>query len=104
MAQALDLRDFGATLDGSGVGDSAAFAAAVDQINNNPNMTNNIRFNGVLTLTSPPPPLSRIHLWGDDIYGSLVLKKYPGGVLFYFNNWSGGGLHNFSVPQDTGTP
>lgn len=103
-APPLDLRDYGATLNGSGVGDSAALDAAIADIASGVKGTSTIQFGGLLTLTHAPPPLVRVHLRGDDIYGSQVLKRYPGGILFYFNSWSGGGLHNFTIPQDTGTP
>lgn len=63
-----------------------------------------IRWYGQITLTREPPPLDRVHLWGDDIQGAVVAKRFIGGVLFRFAGrpgFSGGGLHNFSV---TGTP
>lgn len=104
-APPLDLRDYGATLNGSGLRDSDAFEYAVADARSGVKGTHDIVFNGALTLTRPTPLMDRVHLWGSDIYGATVLKRWPGGVLFDFRGRrSGGGLHNFSVPQDTGTP
>jgi hypothetical protein len=52
--------------------------------------------------------LSRVHIEGDDIYGSTLIKDYTDDPLFIYINgqagWSGGGLHNFGVPATPKTP
>ena len=102
----LRLERYGASLDGTGVGDDAAFAAAIQDAKNRTWRTSRIQWNGVLTLSQSPPSLYRIHLEGDDIYGSTIHKGYAGGVLLNFAGpagFTGGGLHNFSVPTQPGS-
>jgi hypothetical protein len=101
------LRSYGATLNGSGIGDSTALQNAINDINNGVVKTNHIYFDGNLTLTTPPPMFDRIYLHGDNIYGSIISKKYYGG---YYLRWegrpgySGGGLYNVGIPTDQYSP
>lgn len=105
MGMPLRLENYGAALNGV-TPDDAAFAAAVADAEARTWSTCRIQWNGALTLTRQPPPLYRVHLEGDDICGSTVIKNYPGGLLFQFAGppgFSGGGLHNFAVPSTPGT-
>lgn len=101
----INLADYGASLDGSGVGDSDAFdkALAAALVSRS---TRTITWAGAFTPTRPLPALDRVHLEGADIYGSTIKKKFPGGVTLRFDGrpgYSGGGLHNFSVPDEPET-
>lgn len=99
--QGIHLRSYGATLNGSGVGDSAALQAAYNDINNGVVKTSRILFDGHLCLTTPPPTFDRHYLQGDNIFGSIVSKTYPGSYYFRFEGrpgFSGGGLSDFSIP------
>lgn len=85
--------------------DSDALERAIHAVISGDSKSTQILFNGPLTLTRPPPVLDRVHIIGDDIAGSVVLKKYPGGVLWNFGGrvgYSGGGLHNFAIPTMPG--
>lgn len=89
----------------AGLCDDDALAAAIEDAHSGSNSCR-IGWNGPLILTRPPPPLYRVHLEGDDKLGATVRKQYPGGVLFDLrgpDDYSGGGLHNFAVPKDTGS-
>lgn len=101
------LRDFGATLNGSGIGDSTALETVITRINSGVIKSKHIYFDGNLTLTRVPPNLDRIHIHGDEMLDSIVSKKYSG--LWYFRwegrpGYSGGGLHNLAIPSDVFTP
>lgn len=103
----IDLRDYGATLNGSGVGDSDALQSAVTAINTGLRPTNHIYWNGNLTLTRVPPMLDRHYLHGDNIYGSIISKKYPGAWYLRWQGrpgYSGGGLSDCSIPTDQYSP
>lgn len=87
--------------------DSDAFERAVADIQSGDRKSTRLLFNGALTLTRQTPVLDRIVIEGDDGLGSTVGKKFPGGVLFNFGGrvgFSGGGLLNFAVPSNVGTP
>lgn len=78
--------------------DDDAIAAAIADAKTGPDPV--ITFYGQITVRRPLPLFDRVHLVGRDIYGSVVAKAYPGGVLFRFDGrdgHSGGGLHNFSI-------
>lgn len=97
----IHLRDYGATLNGSGVGDSLALQKAINDINSGVVKSAHINFDGHLVLTTPPPIFDRHYLHGDNIYGSVVSKTYPGSYYFRFEGrpgYSGGGLSDFSIP------
>lgn len=78
--------------------DDDAFAAAIAaaKSGNDPR----IEFYGAITLFRSPPPIDRVHIFGRDIYGAVIVPKFTGGVLFRHDGrdgYSGGGLHNFSI-------
>jgi len=99
----IDLKSYGATLNGSGIGDSDALQNAVNDINSGVAGTSHIYFNGNLTLTRLPPILDRHYIHGDNIYGSIISKKYVGGWYLRWDGrpgFSGGGLFDCSIPTD----
>lgn len=106
IGRQLRLEDYGASLDGTGIGDDDALEHAIQDAKDGIWSTCRIGWNGDLTLNRKPPKLDRVHLEGDDMAGSKICKKFSGGVLLHFDGrsgYTGGGLHNFSVPSDVGT-
>lgn len=86
--------------------DSEAFNRAIADILCGDSRSTIVEFSGPLVLTSAPPVLDRVTIEGDDATGSVILKRYPGGILFHFggrSGFNGGGLVNFSIPTDTGS-
>jgi hypothetical protein len=84
--------------------DDDALAAAIDDIRSESVKTKRILFSGNLCLTRQPPSIHRIHVEGDMI-SDMVVKQYPGGILFRFAGppgYSGGGLYNMAFGDEAG--
>lgn len=108
-----NLRDYGAVLDGISANgeDDNALEAAIRAVRAPPPRLTSSRiwWHGVLTLRRPPPSITGCQIEGDSMLSAIVLKAYPGDVLWRLTDVGqtiGGvtALRNFAVPQYTGTP
>lgn len=98
----LRLESYGAPLDGSADGTPALDAAISDAQNG---ASRRIQWNGTLRLDSQPIPATGVHLEGDDIYGTELIKNFTGdGIIFdpAVPNYWGGGVHNMTVKNAAG--
>jgi hypothetical protein len=80
--------------------DDDAFAAMLKDAVDREWRTCRMQFGAPITLSRQPPPLYRVHLEGDDLFGATITQAYNGRALFQFAGppgYSGGGLHNFSI-------